>query len=369
MKTLTTSKISTRCFNLFTTIWIIWILIAFSNRVIGQSCAYILDLKDNNTYTNSCNTGSDQVTPSQWKVSNADCYLVPNLSNLDFTSCNLLSEIPIEVILNRGGTMNPGDYFEIQYRCSPTDSWHVLLHLDHNYMNNYPSVHNIRKNLTNVECSNFTSFAVRLHSMSTRNDNHIMIRDGDFSVNSPLSPLPLDLISFSAKSTNENTVQLNWVSSAEESFSHFEIERSESNRDWQTIDKVESLGNDLLNQENYYQFENKVFKMGTYYYRLKMMDLDGSYTYSDIVSIKMTQLDPVQIYPTKATDFINLESTQDANYAIYDLRGRLLLNGSLIADEKQRINLDPINRGTYIVQFFLEEEQRIASYKFLKLSL
>ena len=102
------------------------------------------------------------------------------------------------------------------------------------------------------------------------------------------SPLPVELISFKA-SVNNNKVKLNWTTATEVNNLGYEIQRSQklSNKEnnWEKIGFVEGHGNSTTT--NTYQFTDTNLKDGKYNYRLKQIDLDGSFTYSNTVEVNL----------------------------------------------------------------------------------
>lgn len=95
--------------------------------------------------------------------------------------------------------------------------------------------------------------------------------------------MPIKLASFIAKPTNDFEVTLYWQTTSETDFSHFEIQRSRDALGFESIGRQESqkIASDLL---NYSFVDNKPFDQISYY-RLKEVDLDGSYSFSKIVSV------------------------------------------------------------------------------------
>ncbi|MEM6771516.1 MAG: YHYH protein, partial [Bacteroidota bacterium] len=111
----------------------------------------------------------------------------------------------------------------------------------------------------------------------------------DGSNNGSTEPmLPLDLLAFSATAKQaELTARLNWTTSNEQNVSHFAIERSS---DGQTFEQVGLVGaNNEAEQEQFYAFDDLVGLFGTWYYRLKLVDLDGSFTYSPIRTVELSE--------------------------------------------------------------------------------
>jgi hypothetical protein len=92
------------------------------------------------------------------------------------------------------------------------------------------------------------------------------------------SPLPIDLIDLSAKQLDE-VVNVTWKTANEKEFSHFEIQRSNNAKEFGTI------GNIKGNKSGIYNFTDQLPAEGVNFYRLKMVDLDGSSTLSKIVNV------------------------------------------------------------------------------------
>ena len=107
-----------------------------------------------------------------------------------------------------------------------------------------------------------------------------------------LSAVPVELVSFAAVSSG-NRVQLKWTTATESNNKGFEIERKVGSKQqavgnkWQTIGFVR--GNGTTAQPNNYSFQDGSVQEGTYQYRLKQIDFDGSFKYSDIVEVLIDQ--------------------------------------------------------------------------------
>lgn len=104
----------------------------------------------------------------------------------------------------------------------------------------------------------------------------------------PGIPLPVELVSFTAKVVSGNVV-LNWTTETEVNNYGFEIERASAapHKSWEKIGFVEGSGNS--NSIKHYSFSNNKFLSGLeYYYRLKQIDTDGQYEYSNEVSVTLS---------------------------------------------------------------------------------
>jgi hypothetical protein len=146
----------------------------------------------------------------------------------------------------------------------------------------------------------------------------------DFSTDAALDPantcmtsLPVTLASFYAKKT-ENRVRLAWSTSQESNSDRFEIYRSADTKKWTMLGTEVSLGGD----EGFpnYQFIDLAPLSGINYYRLKMVDKDGTFAYSSIRSVEVESIGVKTVaYPNPVTDRLFIQ----------DKEGNALLGGQL----------------------------------------
>ncbi|MCS7054030.1 MAG: S8 family serine peptidase, partial [Ignavibacterium sp.] len=113
------------------------------------------------------------------------------------------------------------------------------------------------------------------------NPNFSLMSGGPFHTGQ--YPLPIELTDFFVK-RNGNLVQLNWVTATEVNSFLFEIEKMVG-KDWTKIGQVYASGNS--NSPKYYSFVDKSLNNGLIFYRLKMIDIDGSFTYSNISELNI----------------------------------------------------------------------------------
>lgn len=99
----------------------------------------------------------------------------------------------------------------------------------------------------------------------------------------PEDPVPVELISFTAE-VKENTVYLKWQTATETNNSGFEILRQKDDSAWEKIGFVVGYGT-TIEIQNYF-FTDQNVESGFYSYKLKQIDFDGSFQYSDILEVK-----------------------------------------------------------------------------------
>ncbi|GLU53413.1 T9SS type A sorting domain-containing protein [Dyadobacter frigoris] len=102
----------------------------------------------------------------------------------------------------------------------------------------------------------------------------------------PQSVLPVTLISFTASLQGENNVLLQWSTASELNNKGFEIEMSSTGKTFQKVGFV--MGNGTTGANHHYQSQLTNLSAGVSYFRLKIIDMDDSFTYSRLRSVKIT---------------------------------------------------------------------------------
>ena len=119
------------------------------------------------------------------------------------------------------------------------------------------------------------------------------------------STLPLSLLSISVVQTAEQQSELRWQTASEINTKDFEVEWSYDGLPYRTIAAVNAAGNST--QTKQYMYVHKLPADGNNFYRLKMKDLDGRFTFSPVVKIKITiSIIRTTVFPNPVTDVLNL---------------------------------------------------------------
>ena len=173
--------------------------------------------------------------------------------------------------------------------------------------------------------------------------------------------LPINLLSFTGKEEN-GKVKLSWETAQEINNEYFNIEHSLDGNNFKIISKVISKGNTSTGHT--YAKEDNQNINGVHFYRLKQVDVDGKFTYSAIVMVKLGGK-KMRIYPNPVTNEINFNSgdiLKNTQYKIVNQTGKLVLSGNLNAN---KINVATLANGTYFVSIN-NDTTILLSEKFVK---
>jgi hypothetical protein len=163
-----------------------------------------------------------------------------------------------------------------------------------------------------------------------------------FGVASTGSPLPIELLSFNAVATGE-VVTLDWTTASEKNNDYFVIERTSDAMNYTTVATVPGGGNS--DEMHHYSTPDNQPLPGTSYYRLKQVDFDGNYSYSNVVPVNFTKdlKEPAfVIYPNPASDktnlsFFNVAKGQTMDITIYDISGKVVYTMTTTLDKNESI--------------------------------
>lgn len=165
-------------------------------------------------------------------------------------------------------------------------------------------------------------------------------------------PLPVTLIAFDAVK-EALTSLLTWTTSTELNSDHFEIERSTDAKNWINLGKVDAVGNS--NATNNYSFVDSIPESGMNYYRLKMIDMDGTFAYSRIKSVNFPEFAWAKLYPNPVTDVLQIaiSNKRIRKIRLIDSYGRVMFDGQ-VSSALMRVDMKSYVPGTYLIH--LEQE-------------
>jgi hypothetical protein len=170
-----------------------------------------------------------------------------------------------------------------------------------------------------------------------------------------LMALPVELTSFNAKAFDSN-VELNWVTATEINNHMFEIERKSADSQFRTIGYVNGHG--TTTEQQTYSYVDKKLETGKYVYRLKQIDFNGSYEYSNEINVDVEapaqySLDQNYPNPFNPSTMIKYSIAKDGfvNVSIFNLLGEkvaTLVNDNMKAGSYDvNFNASQLSSGIY----------------------
>lgn len=155
--------------------------------------------------------------------------------------------------------------------------------------------------------------------------------------------VPLELISFEAKTLRNSTdALLEWQVADAINVSHFELQSSSNGVDFRDIAVLAYEPN-----KSTYDYIDTSVKSANKYYRLKIIDVDRQYDYSDIRQLKFKNSIAVALYPTVTSDFATIEAStsESLSVQVFNMSGQLVLNQ--MVKNGDQLNLGSLFPGLY----------------------
>jgi hypothetical protein len=174
--------------------------------------------------------------------------------------------------------------------------------------------------------------------------------------------LPVDLVSFDARTTGPQQVTVSWKTASEENNSHFVLERSYNAKNFEELGRIEGKG-DTSAESNYSYIDNKPLA-GKSYYRLKQVDnatkdeqgnwINGKETISRIVSVDRVGTQLLNVFPNPAIDKIAITldaPVKVASWSVLDAKGTVKKSGS-----GTNVEVSSLTTGEYILKIVTANE-------------
>lgn len=302
-------------------------------------------------------------------------------------------ELPSSWNVDHTGSLS-GNY-EVRFYNDPLDRTNLITAANA-WMNNNPNcVYTYKYNASNNGLFWFKSNGVTYQAPSYDDDpNMIMLSsavdgttyDGtnytEFSgingfsggsgaiVLSPAGFLPVDWMYFEGeKFTHYN--QLRWGTAEEEKALRFEIERSPNGLEFEQIGQVDAVGYSF--SELHYDFNDMSPMASENYYRLKLINEDGSHEYSHVIVINNEVIEGFAIFPNPVEEvlYYKFQSTQKekVEMEVIDLLGRVILKSKWDTDPGLNIlniQTNDLQSGNYSIRILHKDRDLERSMKFTK---
>ena len=202
--------------------------------------------------------------------------------------------------------------------------------------------------------------------------------EGLWSITVLEGSLPVTLLSFEAEKKGERSVSLEWSTADEFNTSHFVIERSRDGKEWEDLGSVDAAG-ESTETLNYTFIDKNAYNgrsaQARFYYRLRMLDNDASFSYSEIEAVVFKSEGPgseVYAYPNPSSIGLNVEFNGEnripARMELFDASGKIVY--STVLPEGTEIEYIDYSRlsitsGTYILRVLDQSKETISAQKII----
>ncbi|MEP6948667.1 MAG: T9SS type A sorting domain-containing protein [Ginsengibacter sp.] len=178
--------------------------------------------------------------------------------------------------------------------------------------------------------------------------------------------LPVSLLDFTAILQNKS-VLLQWKIATAKNLVGFVIERSGDGNRFLPINSVTATGVSTVTRN--YSIVDKQPLQGTNFYRLKMNDADGKFTYSNVLAVKITSDNKLHIFPSPATKILFVEANgnnESAIVQIIDDGGRKLKEMKVFLNGQTSFSVDISNLPNGIYNLALHKREKTEVRAFIK---
>lgn len=169
--------------------------------------------------------------------------------------------------------------------------------------------------------------------------------------------LPVELTSFRGQSTAAGAA-LTWTTATEENNEGFEVEHSTDGAAWHKLDFVAGHGTTL--EEQSYTYLHTEATKGLNYYRLKQVDFDGKFEYSDVIGVEHKgeagQVSALYPNPTR-TGLVQMDYTaqreEEVVVSVFDVTGQLVVQRVIAVNSGQNnlsFDFSELSAGMYMVK-------------------
>ncbi len=169
------------------------------------------------------------------------------------------------------------------------------------------------------------------------------------------APLPVSLQYFRGRHIKAKHHLLEWATASEERSSHFELERSADGRNFTAIHQQEAAG--FSSDLQQYSYHDKAPLMGVNYYRLRQVDLDGQFEYSQVITLLNDDDNSnVVIFPNPTDGLVQVQLSnfdESISLKLYNAQGQLVLHREMeqaIGFTEEMLDLSEFADGVYFLR-------------------
>jgi hypothetical protein len=197
--------------------------------------------------------------------------------------------------------------------------------------------------------------------------NNALYLLGDNPVSSIDIPgvLPITISYFKAIKINDTKAEIDWQTRQEINSNYFDVERSTNGNSFSSIGQINAKGNSQTISN--YSISDNTPAAGKNYYRLKEVDNDGHYTFSNVISLDFSiPADRFKVISYEGKNFFTVIKNDNANFSnayitVRNTAGQLLIKQLLMNTNSQTVSTSILVNGIYFATIF--DGAKAYSYK------
>lgn len=158
---------------------------------------------------------------------------------------------------------------------------------------------------------------------------------------------------------SKNEIVIEWITETESSNDYFEIEHGNDGRTFKYVEKIDGAGTSL--DANVYKYVHRFPTNGLNYYRLKMVEFDGTITYSKVITLEIESEVIINIFPTTVDTELNVKLfeavDENTTISIFSSTGKNIANYQIgVGDNSLQIPTANLIAGIYYIKIKLQGE-------------
>ena len=185
-----------------------------------------------------------------------------------------------------------------------------------------------------------------------------------------LQPLPIELLSFTAEPDGDDVI-CKWSTASETNNDYFEVERSNNGYEFESIGRVNGFGSGTSVEKIDYSLVDHDLCTDIRYYRLKQIDLDGQYNFSQKIAINCKRSPGIELFPNPANESLTCRFSQNENsdltLSILDITGRIVQIEKIIGKKglnQLSLKIDGLASGAYYLRISDNENIKLQNQFF-----
>ncbi len=190
------------------------------------------------------------------------------------------------------------------------------------------------------------------------------------STSYPMNVMPVKWVGFNAEAGNKNQVLLTWEVTDQVDNKGFSVQYSSDQRKWDDVTFIDSKSSGGKNEKYSYIYTGILSSEN--YFRIKQVDIDGKFSYSQIKSMRLAkQVSSVEsnivIYPNPVRDVMNITNLESSNYTarIVDMSGRVI-KSFVMRNGQNQVDVASLKSGIYFISMN-DMNGKVNSAKMVKL--